>query len=84
MAWIASLVFAVLKRMRLRDKIKVKIVSIQRLNYVYHHKTGCFKYYTSKRAIPIDPPKIGRLIQSHNIIYDKLKHETSKYFKIYT
>lgn len=59
MAWIASVVFAVLKRMR--DKIKVEVISIQRLNYVYHHKTGQhFKYHTFKRTIPIDPPKIGR------------------------
>lgn len=78
MAWIASVVFAVIKRTN--DKIRVQIISKQRLNYVQHHKTGCFKCHTFKTMKLIDPSKFGRLIQSHNINYDKLKHETSKYF----
>lgn len=78
MAWIASVVFAVIKRTR--DKIRVQFISKQWSNYVQHHKTGCFKCHAFKTMKPIDPSKFGRLIQSHNINYDKLKHETSKYF----
>lgn len=64
MAWIASVVFAVIKRTT--DKIRVQFIS--------------FKCHAFKTMKPIDPSKFGRLIQSQNINYDKLKHETSKYF----